>query len=59
MFDIYGNPPNHPVLMRLPPPTAVSVKITAITVSLLSNDYCINNESNVNSCRNTCGKFHT
>ena len=23
MFDIYGNPPNHPVLMRLPAPTQV------------------------------------
>jgi len=24
MFDIYGNPPNHPVLIRLPPPTEVT-----------------------------------
>ena len=23
MFDIYGNPPNHPVLMRQPPPRKV------------------------------------
>jgi hypothetical protein len=27
MFDIYGNPPNHPVLMRLPTPTEVKIQI--------------------------------
>ena len=30
MFDIYGNPPNHPVLMRLPAPTQVRNELSKV-----------------------------
>lgn len=36
MFDIYGNPPNHPVLMRQPAPIKV-LSLSFISVFDLSN----------------------